>query len=49
MADGRRTISMAMWGVGIPGGFLTLTVLGINMIGDNLRDILDPKLSRSGT
>ena len=49
MADGRRTISMAMWVVGIPGGFLTLTVLGINMIGDNLRDILDPKLSRSGT
>jgi len=49
MADGRRTISMAIWVVGIPGGFLTLTVLGINMIGDNLRDILDPKLSRSGT
>lgn len=47
MADGRRTISQAIWVVGIPGGFLTLTVLAINVIGDNLRDMLDPKLSRS--
>jgi len=47
MADGRRTISQAIWVVGIPGGFLTLTVLAINTIGDNLRDMLDPKLSRS--
>jgi len=47
MADGRRTISKAIWVVGIPGGFLTLTVLAINVIGDNLRDMLDPKLSRS--
>jgi peptide/nickel transport system permease protein len=47
MADGRRTISKAIWVVGIPGGFLTLTVLAINIIGDNLRDMLDPKLSRS--
>ncbi|MDA1189734.1 MAG: ABC transporter permease [Chloroflexi bacterium] len=48
MADGRRTISQAMWVVGFPGLFLTLTVLSVNIIGDNLRDILDPKLRRSG-
>ena len=47
MADGRRTISQALWVVGIPGGFLTITVLAINVMGDNLRDMLDPKLSRS--
>ena len=47
MADGRRTISQALWVVGIPGGFLTVTVLAINVMGDNLRDMLDPKLSRS--
>jgi len=48
MAEGRRTISQAMWVVGFPGMFLTLTVLSVNIIGDNLRDILDPKLRRSG-
>ncbi|MBM3944427.1 MAG: ABC transporter permease [SAR202 cluster bacterium] len=48
MADGRRTISQAMWVVGFPGMFLTITVLSVNIIGDNLRDILDPKLRRSG-
>ena len=48
MAEGRRTISQAMWVVGFPGMFLTFTVLSVNIIGDNLRDILDPKLRRSG-
>jgi peptide/nickel transport system permease protein len=44
MADGRRYISQAMWVVIIPGIFLTLTVLAINLAGDGLRDVLDPKL-----
>jgi peptide/nickel transport system permease protein len=46
MADGRRYISAAMWVVIFPGIFLTLTVLGINLAGDGLRDNLDPKLRR---
>lgn len=46
MAEGRRTISQAMWAIGFPGMFLTITVLGINLAGDGLRDILDPKLAR---
>jgi peptide/nickel transport system permease protein len=29
-----------------PGAFLALTVLAINMIGDGLRDMLDPRLAR---
>lgn len=48
MAEGRTNLSMAMWVVGIPGAFLTVTVLAFNIIGDNLRDILDPTLSRAG-
>ena len=46
MAEGRRTISQAMWVIGFPGIFLTVTVLAVNTIGDNLRDMLDPRLSR---
>ena len=46
MADGRRYISQAMWVVIFPGIFLTVTVLGINLAGDGLRDVLDPKLKR---
>jgi peptide/nickel transport system permease protein len=30
----------------IPGVFLTLTVLGFNLLGDGLRDAFDPRLSR---
>jgi peptide/nickel transport system permease protein len=29
-----------------PGMAIFITVLGINLLGDGLRDILDPKLSR---
>ena len=47
MAEGRRTISQAMWVIGFPGMFLTITVLGVNMAGDGLRDMLDPQLARS--
>jgi len=46
MAEGRKAISVAFWAIGFPGMFLTITVLGINLAGDGLRDILDPKLAR---
>ena len=45
MAEGRRSMSLAIWVVGIPGLFLTATVLSINVAGDGLRDILDPRLA----
>ena len=45
MSEGRRSISQAIWVVGIPGAFLTTTVLAINVAGDGLRDILDPRLA----
>ena len=46
MAEGRKAISVAFWAIGFPGMFLTITVLGVNLAGDGLRDILDPKLAR---
>ena len=44
MAEGRNHISRAVWVIMFPGFFLTLTVLGINLVGDGLRDNLDPRL-----
>jgi peptide/nickel transport system permease protein len=44
MAEGRNHISRAVWVIMFPGFFLTLTVLGINLAGDGLRDNLDPRL-----
>ena len=46
MAQGRQYLSNAVWIIFFPGVFLTLTVLGINIAGDGLRDRLDPKLRR---
>jgi peptide/nickel transport system permease protein len=44
MAEGRAYVQSAIWITTFPGIFLILTVLGVNLIGDSLRDILDPKL-----
>ena len=46
MAAGRNYISRAVWVIFFPGLFLTITVLGVNLAGDGLRDSLDPKLKR---
>jgi peptide/nickel transport system permease protein len=48
MAEGRSYIEVAVWMITFPGLALTLTVLGINLAGDGLRDALDPKLRRRG-
>ena len=48
LADSRAHISTSWWLPLFPGLFILVTVLGINMHGDGLRDILDPKLNRSG-
>jgi peptide/nickel transport system permease protein len=44
LADGRNYISTAWWMSAIPGLAIMLTTLGINLLGDWLRDVLDPKL-----
>ena len=46
MADGRRFFQLLPGLVFFPGLFLSLTVLSINMLGDGLRDSLDPKLMK---
>jgi peptide/nickel transport system permease protein len=46
MAEGRSYVQIAFWIVLFPGVFLALTVLAINLVGDGLRDTLDPKLAR---
>ena len=48
LADGRIYISTAWWLALFPGLCIFLTVLGINLLGDALRDILDPRLKRVG-
>lgn len=46
IADGRAYFEMAPWIILFPGIFLTVTVLAVNILGDGLRDMLDPQLSR---
>ena len=44
MAEGRQYMTDAPWIIAIPGAALMLTVLGLNLLGDGLRDVLDPRL-----
>jgi peptide/nickel transport system permease protein len=44
MAEGRQYIREAAWIITIPGAALAITVMGLNLLGDGLRDVLDPKL-----
>ncbi len=46
MAEGRQYVRVAFWLLGFPGLFLTLTVLAVNLLGDGLRDMLDPRMRR---
>jgi peptide/nickel transport system permease protein len=46
MADGRNFLSIAFHIILFPGLFLGMTVLAVNMLGDGLRDMLDPKLAK---
>jgi dipeptide transport system permease protein len=47
LADSREFILRAWWVITLPGIAILITVLAINLIGDGLRDALDPKLKRS--
>lgn len=44
LADSRNLIQEAPWTVTFPGLCIMLAVLGFNLVGDGLRDALDPKL-----
>jgi peptide/nickel transport system permease protein len=46
MAEGRSMFQLACYIVLFPGAFLSATVLAINLLGDGLRDALDPRLAQ---
>jgi dipeptide transport system permease protein len=47
LADAREFVLRAWWVVTFPGLAILITVLAFNLMGDGLRDALDPKLKRS--
>ena len=47
LAEAREFILRAWWVVTFPGLAILISVLAINLVGDGLRDALDPKLKRS--
>ncbi len=47
MAEGRSLFQIANYLIFFPGLFLSLAVLSVNMLGDGLRDALDPRLARN--
>jgi peptide/nickel transport system permease protein len=44
MSDGRQFLQIAPWILGFPALMLAATVLAANLLGDALRDMLDPSL-----
>jgi peptide/nickel transport system permease protein len=46
MAEGRSQFNVYPHNIFFPGLFLALTVLAVNMLGDGLRDTLDPRMAK---
>jgi peptide/nickel transport system permease protein len=46
VADGRALIASAWWVSTFPGVAILLVVLSVNLVGDAIRDLLDPRLRR---
>jgi peptide/nickel transport system permease protein len=46
LSEGRSYINRAPWLTIFPGLAIFITVFGINLLGDGLRDVFDPKLRR---
>ena len=47
IADSRSYLPRAWWYATFPGLAILITVMGFNLLGDGLRDIVDPRLRRS--
>jgi len=45
LAEARKDIALHWWMCAFPGGAIALTVLGFNLLGDGLRDALDPHMN----
>ena len=48
ISEGRSYIREAPWLTAFPGAAIALTVLGLNLLGDGLRDVLDPRMALDG-
>ena len=48
LGDARNFLAQAPWTMVAPGAALMVTVLGLNLLGDGIRDLLDPRLRRQG-
>lgn len=48
MAEGRAQFNAYPHNIFFPGVFLAVTVLAVNVLGDGLRDTLDPKMAKRG-
>ena len=46
IAEGRTYFLVSAYIILIPGAFLSVTVLAVNLVGDGLRDVLDPRMAR---
>jgi peptide/nickel transport system permease protein len=44
LADGRNHLASSWWFATFPGLAISLATLGVNLFGDGLRDVLDPRL-----
>jgi peptide/nickel transport system permease protein len=45
LKEAQNFLSLNPWLAVFPGGAIAITVLGLNLVGDGLRDLLDPRLS----
>ncbi|MBB3900845.1 ABC transporter permease [Methylobacterium brachythecii] len=48
IAEGSRALESAPWMLGAPAGFLVVSLVALNVLGDGLADALDPRLSEPG-
>jgi len=48
IAEAREFLPMAWWYAAFPGLAIFMVVMGFNVLGDGLRDVLDPRLRRAG-
>jgi peptide/nickel transport system permease protein len=46
MAEGRQVFSLFPHNIIYPGVFLAMTILAVNVLGDGMRDTLDPKMAK---
>jgi peptide/nickel transport system permease protein len=49
IAEGRDYLREAPWICLFPGAAISATVLGLNLLGDGLRDVLDPRMALDGS